>query len=469
MSGERNGAAGVSITEGVIWRQLLAFFFPILFGTFFQQLYNTADAMIVGQFVGKQALAAVGGATGTLINFIVNLFVGLSSGTTVLVAQLYGAGRQKEVGQAVHTSLALSLTAGLGLTVLSLLAARPALLAMGTPQDVLPYAMTYLRTILLGVMPSFLYNMGSGVLRAVGDTKRPLYFLIAACLTNILLDLILVAGMGLGVFGAALATILSQALSAVLTLLSLSKTAACYRFDPARLRFTRGMLAGVLRVGVPAGLQSNMYSISNIIIQTCINSFGTDTMAAWTAHGKVDGFFWMIMGAYGIAITTFAGQNFGARRYDRVKKSVGVCLGMSAGTAVVISTAYCLFALPLLHIFSGDAAVLQIGRQIVYPVVPFNITYVCIEILAGAIRGCGEALPPMLLVAGGVCVLRLVWIFSVLPFRRELSTVLISYPLSWAATSVLFVIYYLRGGWLKRCIRKSGGEVPAAADGKAGS
>ena len=454
----RSTTSARGLTEGVIWKQLLAYFFPILFGTFFQQLYNTADAMIVGQFVGKQALAAVGGATGTLVNFIVNLFVGISSGTTVVVAQLYGAGEHKRVGDAVHTSLALAISAGLGMTVLSLLLARPALTAMGTPEDVMPYALTYLRTVLLGVVPSFLYNMGSGVLRAIGDTKRPLYFLIAACLTNIVLDLLFVAGMGMGVFGAAFATILSQALSAVLTLLSLARSNGCYRFYPSKLRFAKGMLSGVLRVGIPAGLQSNMYSISNIIIQTYINSFGTDTMAAWTAHGKIDGFFWMIMGAFGISITAFAGQNFGARKYDRIRESVRVCLILSLITSVVIGGLYYGFAGPLQQIFTSDTAVLTIGRQIVGITVPFYFTYICIEILAGAIRGCGEATPPMLMVAGGVCLLRIVWIVIMLPFRRELSTVLISYPLSWAATSVIFIIYYLRGNWLRRCIKKAYGE-----------
>ena len=458
MERTQRGGAGRNLTEGVIWKQLLAYFFPILFGTFFQQLYNTADAMIVGQFVGKEALAAVGGATGTLINFIVNLFVGISSGTTVVVAQLYGAGQHRRVSDAVHTSFALAISAGLGMTVLTLILARPVLLAMGTPEDVLPYALPYLRTVLLGVVPSFLYNIGSGVLRAVGDTRRPLYFLVAACLTNIVLDLLFVAGMGMGVFGAALATILSQALSAVLTLYSLSATPACYRFVPAKLRFTKGVLGGVLRVGIPAGIQSNMYSISNIIIQTCINSFGTDTMAAWTAHGKIDGFFWMIMSAFGIAVTAFVGQNFGARRYDRIRQSVRVCLLLSAGTAILLSTAYVGLAGTVLRIFTNDAAVLQIGRQIIHTTVPFYLTYICAEIMSAAIRGCGEALPPMLMVAGSVCVLRIVWILIMLPIRRELSTVLYSYPLSWICVSAVFIVYYLRGGWLRRCIKKAFGE-----------
>ena len=460
MHAKATGHTGVNITEGVIWRQLLAFFFPILFGTFFQQLYNTADAMIVGRFVGKEALGAVGGVTGVLINVIVNLFVGLSSGTTVVVAQLYGAGRHREVSYAVHTSVALALAGGLGLTVIGLAAAPLALTAMDTPADVMPHALIYIRIVLIGVIPSFLYNIGAGVLRAVGDTRRPVYFLIAACLTNIVLDLLFVAGMGMGVKGAALATILSQTLSAVLTLLSLNRTPACYRFIPWRIGFRRNPLQRVLLVGLPAGLQSNMYSFANIIIQTCINYFGTDTVAAWTAHGKIDGFFWMIMTAYGISVTTFAGQNFGAQRYDRVRQSVRAGLVMAAVTAVTLSGLYGFFARPLLGIFNDDPAVLEIGVQIVSITVPYYITYVCVEILAGAIRGCGNALSPMLMTACGICLLRIVWILTAVPLSRTLFTVLVSFPLSWAVTSVIFIIYYNRCHWLERCINRSGEKLP---------
>ncbi|WP_249299488.1 MATE family efflux transporter [Feifania hominis] len=447
---------GVDITQGVIWRQLLSLFFPVLFGTFFQQLYNTADAMIVGRFVGKQALGAVGGATGVLVSIITNLFVGLSSGTTVVVAQIYGAGKHEEVDSAVHTSMLLALIGGAGLSVVGLLCAPAALRAMDTPADVLPYALTYIRVILLGMVPSFIYNMGAGVLRAVGDTRRPVNFLIAACLTNVVLDILFVAGFHMGVFGAALATIISQTLSAVLIVLSLCNTNACYRLVPKKLRMVRGMLWRVVRVGLPAGLQSNMYAISNVLIQSRINSFGTDTVAAWTAHGKIDGFFWMILSAYGIAMTTFVGQNFGARKYDRMKESVKIGLGLAAGTAVVTSLFYCTLSGPLLGIFTDDATVIEIGRQIVFGMVPYYVTYVCIEILASTIRGCGDALMPMLMTGGGVCVLRIVWIFTLLPIRPELSTVLASYPISWVVTSVLFCLYYRFGGWLRRCVGRAG-------------
>jgi len=450
------GMAVNQITEGVIWKQLLYFFFPILFGTFFQQLYNTADAVIVGQFVGTQALAAVGGATGSLINFFVNLFVGLASGTTVVIAQAYGAHDAESVGGTVHTSVALALAAGLGLTAVGVAAAPWALSAMGTPADIMDFALTYLRVYMLGTIPSFLYNVGSGILRAVGDTRRPLYFLIIACLVNIALDVVLVAVLGMGVLGAALATIFSQGVSAVLVLVSLTRAETVYRLDWKQVRFHGRLLGDILRVGVPAGLQSNMYAISNILIQTAINGFGTATVAAWTAHGKVDGFFWMILGAYGISITTFAGQNFGAQKYDRIRRSVRVCLALGFGSAVLMSVLYCSLAPYLLGLFTRDAEVVSIGLDMVRQLVPYYFTYVCIEILAGAARGCGCSLAPMLMTCGGVCVLRVAWIFILLPLRPELSTVLVSYPASWVFTSVLFIFYYLQGGWLRGRIRKMG-------------
>lgn len=440
---------GNSITDGVIWKQLLTFFFPILFGTFFQQLYNTVDAIIVGQFVGKEALAAVGGSTSVLINLLVNLFVGISSGTTVVVAQKYGARKLEELSQAVHTSFTLALVGGLVLGAIGFLAAPFALEAMGTPADVMDGALTYMRVIFLGTIASCIYNIGSGVLRAVGDTKRPLYFLMASCLTNIVLDLLLVVQFKMGVLGVALATVISQVVSAVLAILALVQEGVVYQLDFHKIRFTPSILRSVLNVGLPAGLQSDMYAISNIIIQSCINSFGTDTVAAWTAFGKIDGFFWMVMGAFGVSITTFVSQNYGAMKYDRVKKSIKVCLGMAFLFTVVVSTFFLVFANPLYHLFTSDANVLELGLMMMRYMAPFYWTYIFVEILSGAIRGTGNALTPMLLTCGGICVMRVLWIIFILPLRREMTTVIYSYPISWAFTSVLFIVYYLRGNWLK--------------------
>ena len=306
-----------------------------------------------------------------------------------------------------------------------------------------------MRVIFLGTIASCIYNIGSGVLRAVGDTKRPLYFLMASCLTNIVLDLLLVVQFKMGVLGVALATVISQVVSAVLAILALVQEGVVYQLDFHKIRFTPSILRSVLNVGLPAGLQSDMYAISNIIIQSCINSFGTDTVAAWTAFGKIDGFFWMVMGAFGVSITTFVSQNYGAMKYDRVKKSIKVCLGMAFLFTVVVSTFFLVFANPLYHLFTSDANVLELGLMMMRYMAPFYWTYIFVEILSGAIRGTGNALTPMLLTCGGICVMRVLWIIFILPLRREMTTVIYSYPISWAFTSVLFIVYYLRGNWLK--------------------
>lgn len=446
------------ITEGVIWKQLLFFFFPILLGTFFQQLYNTADAIIVGKFVGKEALAAVGGTTGTLINLFVNLFVGVSSGTTVTIAQHFGGHNYNDVRRTVHTSILMAVVGGLCMTVLGLLVSRPLLTAMGTPSDIMDHALTYLRVYFFGIVAAFLYNIGSGILRAVGDTQRPLYFLMAACLTNIFLDLILVVVFRLGVLGVALATLSSQILAAGLVIFTLMHSNQVYRLFPEELKFTPHVLRSVLKVGIPAGLQSNMYTISNMIIQSAINTFGTNTIAAWTAFGKIDGFFWMILSAYGISVTTFVGQNFGAQKYDRIRQSVRICLGLTLGTAVFCSFFLYFFCEPIFKIFTDDLLVMTEGMQMLRFLVPFYATYICIEVLSGAIRGVGDSLVPMIMTGCGVCLLRIVWVFAALPLRHEMTTVMFSYPLTWSITSLLFVIYYLRGGWLRRRIAKCGYE-----------
>ena len=437
------------ITEGSILSSLLAFFFPILLGTFFQQLYNTADAVIVGNYVGKQALAAVGGTTSNLIGFLVNLFVGLSSGTTVVVAQYYGARKYEDVSRSVHTAIALSIAAAVIITVLGIAVSYPALKAMGTPDDVMDYALTYLRIYFLGSIASFLYNMGSGILRAMGDSKRPLYFLIVACLTNIVLDFVFVVWFRWGVTGVAVGTVLSQVLSAVLILQALIKNDIC-PFSFRRMRFYGDVLKSIIRIGLPAGIQSDMYAISNIMIQASINSFGTNTVAAWAAFGKMDSFYWMVSSAFGIAITTFVGQNFGAQKYERVHKGTKLCLALAFGAAFFFSIVFCLLRFPLLSLFTNDGDVLQIGAGVVLQMVPFYFLFVCIEILSGSIRGTGDSLIPMLLTCGGVCVLRVVWIFAVFPLHRTLGNIVLSYPVTWVITSVLFVIYYLKGGWMKR-------------------
>ncbi len=448
----RDGENG--ITEGVIWKQLLSFFFPILLGTFFQQLYNTADAMIVGKFLGKESLAAVG-ATGTLINLIVGFFVGLASGATVIISQFYGAKRDKDVSDTVHTAVALGVIFGALLTGIGIWLSPQLLVLMDTPPDILDEAVVYIRVFFCGMIPSLLYNIGASTLRAVGDSRRPLYFLICSCMVNIVLDVLMVVGLNMGVAGAALATVLSQAVSAVLVLATLCRSRYSYRLELRRIRVHGALLKRVFAIGLPTGLQSVMYSISNVIIQAAVNGFKTDAVAAWTAYGKLDGLFWMTVNAFGIAITTFVGQNIGARRYDRVRRSVWVCMGMAVAATAAVSGFLLLFGETLYKLFTDDPVVIEKGLEILRLLVPTYITYISIEVLSGAVHGAGDTLLPTLMTLLGVCVLRVVWVLWISPRYGSLSVMLLCYPITWAVTSAMFWVYYLRGGWLKRGIKRT--------------
>ena len=441
------------ITEGIIWKQLLFFFFPILVGTFFQQLYNTIDAIIVGQYVGKEALAAVG-STGSLINLLVGFFVGLSSGATVIIAQFFGARDDESVSKAVHTSIALSIVGGAIIMVIGIVFAPSCLKAMGVPSDIMHYAVDYTRIYFIGMIASLIYNMGSGILRAIGDSKRPLYFLIISCFVNIILDALFVIVFKMNVVGVGIATVISQIVSAILTMMVLMRTSQSYKLYLRKIRFYREILNRIITIGLPAGLQSVMYSVSNIIIQSNINAFGTDTIAAWAAYGKIDSLFWMAMGAFGVSITTFVGQNFGAKKFDRVKKSVVVCLKMAMGVSIALSVVLFFFGGTFSQLFTNDAAVINKSSEIIRFLTPFYFTYVCVEILSGAIRGTGESLKPMILTCLGICVLRVVWILVIVPLYPSFTMVTVSYPVTWAATSILFIIYYVRGSWLKKHIEK---------------
>ena len=441
---------GNRITEGSIFGQLLLFFFPILFGTFFQQLYNTADAMVVGRFVGKQALAAVGGSTSTLINLLVGFFVGLSSGATVVISQFYGARKADKVHWAVHTSIAFSVIGGIIFMIVGLVGSPWALEAMKTPEDVMGHAVVYIRIYFLGIIVNLVYNMGAGILRAVGDSRRPLYFLIASCFTNIILDVLLVAVLGMGVAGAALATITSQLLSAVLVVLALMKTDDMYKLEWKKVRIDQRMLQRIVRIGIPAGMQSVMYNISNVIIQAGVNTLGTDNVTAWATYGKVDGLYWMMINALGISATTFVGQTFGAGRLDRVRKGAGAC--MVIGVVLTASVGVVLYngGHLLVELFTTDQQVQAISMDLLHFMVPTFITYIAIEILSGTLRGVGDAWMPLIITGIGVCAVRVLWIMFVLPHYHTIIGAAFCYPLTWSLTTVAFVIYYYFFSSLRR-------------------
>lgn len=326
---------------------------------------------------------------------------------------------------------------------------------MGTPEDVMKDALVYIKVYFAGIIPVFIYNVGSSILRAIGDSRRPLYFLISCCIANVILDLIFVVVFHMGVLGAALATLISQAVSAVLVIISLIKTDDIYRLEINKIRFTAYILKDIIKIGIPAGLQSVMYSGSNVIIQSTLNTFGTDVIAAWTAYSKIDATFWMTINAFGISITTFVGQNFGAKKYDRMKKSVKVCLAMAMLISVALSVVLMTFGGNILRLFTNDSVVIEKGIQIMSIMVPFYFAYVCIEILSGAVRGTGDSLIPMLMTCFGICILRVLWIWFVIPHHHNLSMVIASYPATWAITSIMFITYYLQGGWFRRALKRN--------------
>ena len=438
------------ITEGRISSQLLLFFFPILFGTFFQQLYNTVDAIIVGQYLGTAALAAVGGGTGTAINLLIGFFTGLSSGATVIISQYYGAKDYEDTNKAIHTAILIALIGGIAIMLIGILFTRPILELIGTPEDVIGLAEIYMRIYFVGSVFNTVYNMGAGIFRALGDSKKPLYFLIVGCLVNIVLDIVLVGFTPLGVAGAAWATIISQAVSAVLVIIYLRKLDEDIRLSLRHMRLDPVIVRGTLRIGLPTGIQSILYTISNLIIQANVNAFGTATAAAWAAYGKLDAVFWMAINAFGIAATTFVGQNYGAKLYDRVRKGVRISLLMGAILTLFISFSFLLLEEKGLMLFTSDEEVLAIGVEILLILVPTWITYMPIEILSGVMRGCGKTLIPTIITIVGICVLRALWL-AIVPGRNPtLFNVFFCYPLSWVITSGAIIIYYFFGDVLPK-------------------
>ena len=445
MNKQKNNA----ILTGTIYKQILLFFFPILLGSFFQQLYSATDAIIVGRFVNKEALAAIG-TTAYLISILIGFFVGLSAGAAVIISQLYGADKSHDLNNAVHTAVALSIVGGVAVMIIGFIFSPFALKAINAPADIFDKSLVYIRVYFMGAVPILLYNMGSSILRAVGDSKSPLYVLIASTICNIFLDILFVAVLKTGVFGAALATLFSQSISAFLTLLILSRTELSYKLDFKKVKFHGHILGNMLKLGLPTGFQSTLFLLSNVIIQSAVNGFGTNMVAAWTAFTNIDNMFWMVSAAFGISITTFVGQNFGAGNFDRIKKGVKITLLFTAASSVFLSIVFYIFCRPLLMLYSSDKTVIDTGVSLFRHYCQYYIFFVGIEILSGGIRGTGDTLIPTIITAVGVCLLRILWIFIAVPLKPEIETVIFSYPMTWLITSAVFTAYYLHGGWLRR-------------------
>ena len=418
-------------------------------------MYNTVDTIIVGRFVGTTALAAVG-ASGPILSLINGFFIGVSSGATVILSQFYGANDREGVNKALHTGMALALTLGVLISLLGVVFAPQILRLIGTPETCFADAVRYCRIYFSGAVASMLYNMGAGILRAMGDSRRPMIFLIICCVVNIVTDLIFVCLLRLGVAGAGIATILSQIISAVLVLRVLGKLPDEERLIPGKIRFHGKLLANILKIGIPAGIQLMMFDLSNLIVQSSINSFGDAAIAAWTAFGKTDGLTWQISGAFGVSVTTFVGQNFGAQKYDRVRRSVWVCMGLSIAIVGSLSLFEFIFRRFILGIYTVDPEVIEIGAHMMACIVLFNPVFMPIEVFAGTMRGTGYALLPTVVMCVCVCLFRVLWVTLVVSRFHTIAVLCMAYPISWILCAGIFAIAYFRGNWLKKPIAQLG-------------
>lgn len=432
------------ITEGVIWKQLLFFFFPIVFGTFFQQLYNTVDTMIVGHYVGKDALASIGGSAAQITNLIISFYSGLSSGAAVIVSQFYGAKNSNTVKQGLHTAFTFSIIGSALVGILGYLLVPSMLRMMNTPAELMSDTVLYLHIYFSSILFVFIFNIGSAMLRAAGDAKNPLYYLIICCIVNILLDFVFVAGMHMGVAGAAWATWIAQAVSAFLVLQKLMGENGEMRLFLSELRISPSILKSQMRIGLPTGIQASLFCISNILVQAALNTFGTDIVAAWSIYGRLDAVYWMVSGAFGIAITTFVGQNYGAGRHDRIRKSVGICLIMDLVVSGAIVLFLLVFRTPLFRLFTNDASVVSIGAHMLMLITPYYIFYAFIEVFSGARKGVGDVMIPMMITLFGTCFLRIAWVIACMYLYPTVDAIILCYPITWILCAILFILYYIK-------------------------
>ncbi len=437
----RRGTYEINMTEGPLLGKLVRFSLPLALSGVLQLLFNAADVVVVGRFAGNQALAAVG-STSALNNLIVNLFIGLSIGVNVLVARYYGAGQTRDLYETVHTSILTAAISGVALIFLGMGLSRPLLQMMETPADVIDHSVLYMRIIFAGMPASMLYNFGAAVLRAVGDTQRPLYFLLTAGVINVALNLFFVIVLHMGVAGVATATVISQCVSAALVILCLVRSEGVYRLDIKQLRIYKRKLKEIARIGIPAGIQGSMFSISNVLIQSTINSFGSIAMAGSTAAGNIEGFVWTAMDAFTQATQSFVGQNYGAKKIDRVNKVIWQCMVLVTVVGLVLGVGAYLAAKPLLGIYSSDPAVIEYGKARMLAISVPYFTCGAMGIFVGGMRGLGSSLVPMINTVFSVCVLRVVWIYTVFAMWPQWEVLFISYPVTWVIASLIGGICY---------------------------
>lgn len=435
----------MDMCNGPLLGKILIFSIPLMLSGMLQLLFNAADVIVVGRFVGHQALAAVG-STSALINLLINVFIGFSIGTNVMVARYMGSKNDKDVSEVVHTSITFSVICGLFLIILGMILSKPLLVLMGTPEDVLDQAALYMKVYFAGMPIIMLYNFGNAIFRAIGDTKKPLYFLAIAGILNVILNLIFVIQFHMGVEGVALATVLSQILSSYLIVRSLMHSDEAYKVELKKLKINKLKLIQIVKIGLPAGIQGAVFSISNVLIQSSINLFGSVAMAGSTAASNIEGFVYIAMNSFHQSALSFISQNYGAGHLDRVKKIMWICLGCVVATGLVLGLTAFGFGNQLLRIYSSDTEVISYGLlRMLNVCIPY---FLCgaMDVMVGCSRGLGHSFIPMVVSLAGACGLRIVWIFSVFQWYKTLPVLYMSYPVTWGITFICqficFVIVY---------------------------
>ncbi len=438
----RRGRYDIDMLNGPVLPRLLSFALPLMLSSMLQLTFNAADVIVVGRFEGDAALAAVG-APGSLINLLVNLFLGLSVGANVVVAQCCGAGDYRQTGEAVHTAVALSLVGGVLVGVFGFLLAGPLLGLMSTPAEVLPLATSYMRIYFLGMPANMLYNFGAAILRAIGDTRRPLAYLTLAGVVNVVLNLLFVIAFHMGVSGVALATIISQLISATLVTLCLIRTDGAIHLDVRRIRLHPDKVWRIARVGLPAGLQGMVFSLSNVLIQSTVNSFGKSAVAGNTTASNLEGYIYVAMNSIHQGAITFTGQNVGARKYDRIPKVCAASLVAVTGIGLALGGFLMLAKGWLFRIYTNDDAVIAAAGLRSGIIAPTYFLCGMMEVMVGLLRGMGSSVTPMVVSILGACVLRIVWILTIYPLNPTLPTLYLSYPVSWFITFAAHTVCYV--------------------------
>jgi len=444
-----------SMLEGPIWKGLIFFALPILLGNLFQQLYNTADTLIVGNFIGKEALAAVS-SSGNLIHLMIGLLQGTAMGAGILIAKHFGAKDREQLQLAVHTGLTFALVGGLILSAVGMVVTPLILRWMGTPEDVLPNSIAYFRTYFAGVWTTFLYNMCTGILRNVGDSRRPLYYLILSSGLNVALDLLFVAVFHWGVASAALATVISQLVSALLCLWQLTHTQEICRVELRKLRIHGPTLRQLVQFGLPSGIQHSVTSIANVVVQSNINAFGSNAMAGCGSYSKIEGFAFLPVTCFSMGLATFVGQNLGARQHDRVRQGVRFALPCAMLMAEGIGILIWVGAPWLIALFNADPEVVAYGVRQARVVALFYPMLTLSHCMAGVFRGAGKSTVPMVVMMGVWCVFRVLYITVMVALFHDITVVFTAYPVTWTISSILFVVYYFKADWIHNFDRLDG-------------